>query len=64
MSHFFRHTLILYKGTSERLKKKFAREKMLAELEGRLDFLGGKNPGHPKVTALLERVRKIQASLE
>ena len=61
MSHFFRHALISYRDASQATRQKIELSRRLTELERRLAVLMEQNPSHPKVQALLEKVRRVKS---
>ncbi|MBI2145512.1 hypothetical protein HYU18_04280 [Candidatus Woesearchaeota archaeon] len=62
VSHFFRHALLSYKESSVKLKQQALRQK-LGYLESALERMQSEQPSHPKVLAMLERIRKIRENL-
>ena len=63
MAHYFRHALLAYKEKGSGLRQKIEACRKLSHIEGSLLKLQEKNPGHPKLVALLEKVSSIKAGI-
>ena len=63
MSHYFRHILLAYKNEGKSLQQKMLVTNKLSSLETDLLRLQRINPNHPKLQALLDRIRRMRAGL-
>ncbi|MBI2142962.1 hypothetical protein HYU20_01300 [Candidatus Woesearchaeota archaeon] len=62
MSHYFRHVLLSYREISG-LQRKLTASQELKLIEARLVKLKKEHPVHPKIPAMLERIKRLKAAL-
>ncbi|MBI2141615.1 hypothetical protein HYU16_04310 [Candidatus Woesearchaeota archaeon] len=63
VTHYFRHALLAYHESGGNLRRKLSVRRELNSLEASCLKLQQEHPRHPKIPALIERIRRMKASL-
>ncbi len=62
MSHYMRHVLLSYREIAG-LRKKLAANQELNLIKARLVKLKKEHPGHPKITAMLQQIKRMKDTM-
>jgi hypothetical protein len=63
LTHYFRHVILNYKGSGERIQKKFVINKALNSIQRECFVLQEKNPYDKKVKSILQSIDRIKGRL-